>query len=606
MKRAIMILLLVLLSCSIIVREARPVQAAGGVTMKANPGSITFPVGGSGNTVINITSQGGFSGAVALSGQAYPFQQLTVSFNTTSVTVPAGGSAFAMATVSGNSTTTPARYMIDVNGQGAGLFAGTSFNATVTAAPATVPDFRLSANVTMLWVAPGVASHARIMVTSLVGFSGDVILSTGAFGSSLSLNTSMIHLMPGKTINATLSIVGGCPWGGYLGQLQPFQVIGQSGGRLHWLDMSYVFASSPPSFCFQSDTALRIVIGSSGQTQFLFASISGFAGTVVMSAQSSLTTAFFPGNNVTVRSVMVAASAPMAVTVPPNTAPGNYTISVRGVSSTFSWSENVTVQVITGTYFTMTVMPGLLSIAEGSLQTFTVSLMGQAGFNALVDLYPYPSNSSFVISQGSPYDLWVYDGQTTRATLTINATHGPLPGSYALWLEATTVYLPVVNAIQVIPMNVYGPSGPSPDFSLSTKPDTLILDPGSSSTTKLNITSQLGFSGTVSLSCSSSLSCSMSPGSVTLGQGGSATSTLTVSAGAGASTGTYTVTINAISNGVSHTMPVTVTVTGSWLSVPRLLIYPGLGIAAIAAAAGAIVFLRYRRKNTKSGTTPSN
>jgi len=289
----------------------------------------------------------------------------------------------------------------------------------------------------------------------------------------------------------------------------------------------------------------------------------------------------------------------MAVTVPPNTAPGNYTINVKGVSSTFSWAENVTVQVITGTYFTMTVMPGLLSISEGSLQTFIVSLMGQAGFNALVDLYLYPSNSSFVISQGPPYDLWVYDGQTTRATLTINATHGPLPGNYALWLEATTVYLPVVNAIQVIPMNVYGPSGPSPDFSLFIKPDTLSIGSGSSATTKLMVTSQTGFSGTVALSCSSSLSCAVSPGSVTLSSGGNATSIITVSAGSGTGSGTYTVSLTATSNGISHTIPVAITVTGSFVSVPPLLFYSGIGAVVAAAAVGAAIFHRSRRKIAK-------
>jgi len=288
----------------------------------------------------------------------------------------------------------------------------------------------------------------------------------------------------------------------------------------------------------------------------------------------------------------------MAVTVPPNTAPGNYTINVKGISSTFSWAENVTVQVITGIYFTMTVQPELVSIPEGSLQTLTVSLTGQTGFNAQVDLYPYPSNRSFTVSQNPPGDLWVYDGQTTRATLTINGTQGPLPGNYALWLEATTVYLPVTNAIQIIPMMVYGPSGPSPDFSLSTKPDTLSIGPGSSATTKLMLTSQTGFSGTVALSCSSSLSCSVSPGSVTLSSGGNATSIITVSAGSGTGSGTYTVSLTATSNGISHTIPVAITVTGSFVSVPPLLFYSGIGALVVAAAVGAI-FLRSRRKIAK-------
>ena len=593
-KRVFLLLLVVALSCSVVVREARPVLAAGSVTMKANPGSISFPVGGSGSTVINVTSQGGFTGSVALSGQVYPFPQLFVSFNTTSVTVPTGGSAFARATISGNSTTTPASYMIDVLGSGAGFFQSTSFTANVTAAPATVPDFRLTANVTALSVAPGATAFARISVASLAGFSGDVNLSTGVFGASF--NTTLIHLVSGKTINATFSIVGGCPWGGYPGQVQPFEITGQSGGRFHWLDMSYVIASSPPSFCFRSDTALKIVIGSSGQTQFNFASISGFAGTVVMSAQSSLTTAFFPSNNVSLHAGILAGSAPMAVTVPTTTAPGNYTISVKGVSGSLSWVENVTVQVITGTYFTMTVQPGLVSVPKGSLTTLTVLLTGQTGFSALVDLYAFASNRSFTFSQNPPGDLPVYDGQTTRVTLTINATAGPPAGSYALWLEATTVYLPVVSSIQIIPMMVYSLGGPSPDFSLSTKPDTVNVSSGSSATTKLNLASQTGFAGTVTLTCSSTLSCSISPESVTLTSGGNATSTMTVSATGWTSSGAYTVSVSATSNGISHTIPVSVNVAGSIFGVPPFLLYSGIGVVvALVAAAGTLTFLRSRR-----------
>src|SRR6266849_6531009 len=97
MKR-ILLVLLVSLSFSFLAHETRPVYAVGYVTMKANPSSITFAIGASASTVINITSQGGFSGAVSLSWQAYPYQQVSVSLNTTSVTVPTGGSGFATAT----------------------------------------------------------------------------------------------------------------------------------------------------------------------------------------------------------------------------------------------------------------------------------------------------------------------------------------------------------------------------------------------------------------------------------------------------------------------------------------------------------------------------
>jgi hypothetical protein len=64
--------------------------------------------------------------------------------------------------------------------------------------------------------------------------------------------------------------------------------------------------------------------------------------------------------------------------------------------------------------------------------------------------------------------------------------------------------------------------------------------------------------------------------------------------------GTYAVTVNAISNGVSHAIPVTVTVRGSFISVPPLLYAGPVALVAIAVAIGAGIFLRSRRKMPKA------
>ncbi len=104
-------------------------------------------------------------------------------------------------------------------------------------------------------------------------------------------------------------------------------------------------------------------------------------------------------------------------------------------------------------------------------------------------------------------------------------------------------------------------SAQSPDFTISSSPISLTIQPGSSGTSTISLSSISGFSGTVSLSSSASpsgLTASPSPTSVSLSSGGSASSTLTVSSSTPAS---YTVTVTGASGSLSHPTTVTVTVT---------------------------------------------
>src|SRR3989454_3999078 len=153
-------------------QQRRVWAASGSVTVTANPGQVSFAVGSSANTTITVASLGGFSGSVSLAGFSYPYQELNVSFNPTSVVLTAGGTATATTKVSGNSTTTPAKYQIDIEALVSGIPQATAYvNATVTPGPATVPDFRLSSSLDEIPVPPTGSTAVTISVASLAGFS---------------------------------------------------------------------------------------------------------------------------------------------------------------------------------------------------------------------------------------------------------------------------------------------------------------------------------------------------------------------------------------------------------------------------------------------------
>src|SRR2546427_219833 len=163
---------------------------------------------------------------------------------------------------------------------------------------------------------------------------------------------------------------------------------------------------------------------------------------------------------------------------------------------------------------------------------------------------------------------WTGDGKgdTTWPT-TKTATHTfSSPGTYTVVVQAKDSG--GLTATQSHAIIVTAPPPPG-DFSISASPASLTIVCGSSGSSGITLTSLNGLSGTASLSASISSSglvlvwptVSLSPSSVTLPSGGTATSTLTVSTSVLTTPGTYTVTVTATIGSITHSADVTVVVT---------------------------------------------
>jgi len=104
--------------------------------------------------------------------------------------------------------------------------------------------------------------------------------------------------------------------------------------------------------------------------------------------------------------------------------------------------------------------------------------------------------------------------------------------------------------------------GSSPSFTLSLNPTSLTVQQGSSGTTRLTITPQNGFTGTVSLSLVDGSGnpvsgISLSPTSVNVTGSGSVNQTLTISAANKVPIGTYDLRVRGVNNGVIKKAPLT-------------------------------------------------
>jgi hypothetical protein len=104
----------------------------------------------------------------------------------------------------------------------------------------------------------------------------------------------------------------------------------------------------------------------------------------------------------------------------------------------------------------------------------------------------------------------------------------------------------------------------SPNFTLSLNPTSLTVQQGSSGTTRLTITPQGGFTGTVSLSLVGAPSgVTLLPTSVSVTGSSPVTRNLTVSVGSGVATGAYNLQVRATSGSLTKTAGLSLTVTAS-------------------------------------------
>ena len=162
-------------------------------------------------------------------------------------------------------------------------------------------------------------------------------------------------------------------------------------------------------------------------------------------------------------------------------------------------------------------------------------------------------------------------------------------------------------------------SAPPPDFSISSNPNSVTVQQGSSVISTVTLTSLNGFSGPLTLSTnaqSSGLAWSLKPTAVTLTSGATVTSVLTVNASTTGPTGAYQpggyeavasqvgpyqAVVTATNGTLTHTATVTVNVTSSNANAPISGYLLDIGAAAIIAAIAVIGILWYRgsRRRTK-------
>src|SRR5207245_4676112 len=150
---------------------------ASGFFMSATPYNHNIPAGKTGNFTISLTSNGGFSGHVALAAQFYYGSPMGYVFSSTNVTLLAGGTATSTLTVSAPATFPFGSSGISIYANSGNFSQSTSVYVSVgTQSFVPGPDFYVYSNPSSLALKPGTSGNSTITVASNNGFIGNLTL----------------------------------------------------------------------------------------------------------------------------------------------------------------------------------------------------------------------------------------------------------------------------------------------------------------------------------------------------------------------------------------------------------------------------------------------
>jgi|GEM_PF-1000628 len=201
------------------------------------------------------------------------------------------------------------------------------------------------------------------------------------------------------------------------------------------------------------------------------------------------------------------------------------------------------------------------AVVQGQTLTLTLTFTSQNGFQGPVSLRVLEGGQpvSWLSPNSVQRNLNVPRGQQVQETLQVQVAPNAPTGSRNLTVRAAYGNRVTERALT---LTVNAP----PDFTISLNPTSLRVQQGGSGTTRLTITPQNGFTGTVSLSLAAGRDpvpqgLSLSPQSVQVSGANPVNQTLTVSASSSTPTGTHRLKVRGTSGSLVKEVDLTLTVT---------------------------------------------
>ncbi len=459
-----------------------------GVSFKLDvvPGFIPgVAQGDSGETTVFVKSTGQ-AVTVDLSVDGLP-PGVTATFDSSSLSVPPGGSSSTRLTITTGASTPTGHYPLSIRGVSGAEERVMPFGFGVMPPAAfQMPEFRLEPD-----YAPAGYTDKSFKVTfSGTGFPANQSVSSLEFGSqSVAIpanlttdangNFNGVFLMPtGLTpgtydVMVTVATTGG----GSIHDSRPFTIKGA--------DTKFILKPSPPYLP-------PVVQGGQVSTMVTVRSVGTSSANVTLYIEGlapGITAAFSPSNVVAI-TPGGSGSTTLTISVGASTPPGPYPLSIRGVSG----SDSVVVPLGFG------VMPDI-GAGEGHA-TITINPprarpgehvgISGAGFtdNSTITLTAAPPGAPIPIDI-TPGAIQVQTDGTWATQITIPAAGQVPPGTYVI--KASDGTMAAKNPFSIVPAD-------SADFFLNVSPMFIEIVQGASGNTTMSLSSKNGFQAAASFS----------------------------------------------------------------------------------------------------------
>lgn len=509
---------------------------------------------------LNLTSLNAYYGSVSLTSQLLNSSLAnppTLSLTQNSVQVPAGGSVQDSVTFSTSASTVLGLYLFKITANSPGL----SHIATI-AVYVIPPDYQIFATPTNLTATVGSTKTTTIIVKAQGLFSGTVQLISSASTSLIqtSLDHSSVTLSPTVpnanstlTVNATSFLLPGD---------YSASVSGTSGNLQHSLTVP-ITVTGPDFLIYTNTTTISLVPSTSATATIGLKSLGGFTGTVALSA--SVYGGFAADlNPSTVTLSGASGQTTLTISAPKNAIPGNYYITITGVSGILTHQTSISVTV-SQPGFSASPNPYQLTISPGNTATSTITLTSLNGFQGKVALAA--SIDSFYPQLGfalNPTNVTLTPGGTATSTITLSAPtaiSGYFPSGFVnIYAVSGNVSSQSSIYYQISSQSPPIVGGGSPGYSIYSNPFFLNIPRGGNGNSTINLYSYNNFVGELSLNTTvqggpigtcpgpNCPTASINPIGVYLSANNAASSTLRISVSASAPAASYYVTISS-SNG---------------------------------------------------------
>ncbi|HEY0592573.1 MAG TPA: hypothetical protein VGF40_12455, partial [Thermoanaerobaculia bacterium] len=372
----------------------------------------------------------------------------------------------------------------------------------VTVTIALAPDFAIAASPASVTLAADQSQTITVTASGFNGFTGSVNVVAPAIPGVVFDPASFV-LSAGASQPVTVSLSPNAVPGTYAGA---FTATSANVAGSRTAPVSITVLAGPDFALTATPAALSVAPGGSASLAIGVAPLSGFAGTISVTAPSA------PGITFEPASFTLAAGSSQAVVVrvaqgtPPQTLALQFSGTAAGIAGARTASLSLT--VLAAPDFALAVTPPTIAIAQGTAGQALVAATGINGFTGPISVsVAAPSGvtidpSSFTLVPGGQQQLQILvaaGAPLGAAVVTFTGTASGIAGTRTASLSIAI--------------------GPRPDFAISVSPAALAVRAGQTGTVRVSATGTNGFDAPIEVTAPASANATFTPASFTLRPG---------------------------------------------------------------------------------------